>query len=303
MEQLSWAAEDNYLIDEVGVSVRATDETFFGLVRPYLASFAVDEPPEGYRRFSANVGEDRTWPGGKVTRGINSLYLGMLRVYRGRYREEMAGRLLSLARDMVTDGQNEFFRVRAGAVAVNGAAIILPSAPEPHLAGLVAILVQRGAGYLADSMAKIDPVLRRSHGTALPLMVDEVDFPLLQGVDAPVPRARPRRDGGRGVVPPLPVSVEQLGGAWADPAPIGWIVLVSFDPGEETRLEPAGGADALFRFTEAVLNLHVWQDRALLFTRDLLESVPVSTLVVGSLPDAADLLMRFAPSMLGEVSV
>lgn len=300
MEQLSWAAEDAYLIDEVPLSVRATDAAFLDLVRPYLGPFRVPQPLEGFRRFSANVGEDRTWPGGKVTRGISTLYLGMLRVYRGRYRKEMAGRLLSLVRDMVTDGQNEFFRVRAGAVVVNGGAVLLPAPPGQHLAGLVALLVQGGAGYVADSMAKIDPVLRRVHGTPLPLMVDEEDFSLLRGIESPVVRAR--RDGRRSVVPPLPVSVEELGGRWADPAPLGWIALVSFRPGEETRLEPAGGADALFGFTEAVLNLHVWQDRALLFARDLLESMPVSRLVVGSLPEAADLLIQTAPSMVGEVT-
>lgn len=301
MEQLSWAAEDAYLIEEAPFTVRATDESFLDMVRPHLGPFRVPDPPEGYRRFSANVGVDRSWPGGKMTKGISSLYLGMLRVYRGRYREEMAGRLMSLVRDLVTDGQDEYFRVRSGAVVVHGQALMLPAAPTPHLGGLVAALVQRGAGYLADAAAKIDPILRRLDGTPLPPMVDESDFSAL-GLGPPVVRSRPRRDGSETLRPPFPVSVEALGGTRTEAAPLGWIVQVGFSPGEETRLEPAGGAEAVFRFTEAVLNMHVWRERSLTFTRDLLDEHPLSRLTVGSIPEAADLLMRTAPSIMREVT-
>jgi hypothetical protein len=79
-------------------------------------------------------------------------------------------------------------------------------------------------------------------------------------------------------------------------------VFPEFRPGEETRLEPAGGAEILFRFAETRLNLHVWGDRTLVLMRDLLEESSVSRLVVGSLPDAARLVVETAPSMVGGVS-
>jgi len=55
----------------------------------------------------------------------------------------------------------------------------------------------------------------------------------------------------------------------------------------------------LFRFTQSCLNLNVWRERALILMRELLETTPVSRLVVGSIPDAAELLQRSAPSVPG----
>jgi hypothetical protein len=42
---------------------------------------------------------------------------------------------------------------------------------------------------------------------------------------------------------------------------------------------------------EAMLNAHVWGDRALILARRLVEATPVQRLVIGSIPEAADLLM------------
>jgi hypothetical protein len=42
---------------------------------------------------------------------------------------------------------------------------------------------------------------------------------------------------------------------------------------------------------EAMLNAHVWGDRALILARDLVETVPVQRLVMGSIPEGAELLM------------
>ena len=77
------------------------------------------------------------------------------------------------------------------------------------------------------------------------------------------------------------------------------IVFPFFEEGAETRLEPFGGAAALFRFTEATLNLHIWTDRAFVLQRELMESVPVSRLVVGSIPEAADLVLSKLPELVG----
>ena len=98
------------------------------------------------------------------------------------------------------------------------------------------------------------------------------------------------------------MSVEDLGGAEAEPSALGWIVFPFFDEGAETRLEPAGGAEAVFRFTESLLNLHAWGHRALILIRELLDAVPVSRLVIGSAEDAADLVFSAAPNIIEGVS-
>ena len=53
-----------------------------------------------------------------------------------------------------------------------------------------------------------------------------------------------------------------------------------------------GSADALFAFARAGLDFHVWGERALILGREMLSSVPAARLRVGSLPDAADLLLE-----------
>lgn len=217
----------------------------------------------------------------------------------------MAGRLLSAARDAVTNGEDQFVLMRAGAVELHGGALVLPSPPEAHLGSLTALLVQRGGRFLADGVVEVDPVLRNVHPSPLPPLVYEMDLELFPDLPAQPVRRRKREDPDQEARrPPRPVSVEAMRGARAEaPAPIRWIVFPSFEPGAETRLEPAGGSEMLFRFTEAGLNLHVWRDRALILMRELMESAAVSRLVVGSMPQAADLLVRTAPSLMEEVSM
>jgi hypothetical protein len=286
--------------------VRSTDRRFLDLLRRYIGRFRLDEPAGPEVRFSADCGQERTMPGGKVVRGRRKLYLGILRIYDGRLDDEMAARLIGLVRRRATMLTNEFVRVRAGAVTVNGGAVLLPSMPEPHLPTMVGMMVRSGAGYLGDEEVNVDPVLRRIHSLSLPLRIDSEHlgrFPELRGRDPRRGRPpRPMPEELRAHTPRRVVAPDELGGREDDPAPIGWIVFPSFQPGAETRLEPFGGAEALFRFTQALLNLDIWEDRALVLMRDILESSAVSTLVVGSEEEAADLLMRTAPSLVEGVT-
>jgi hypothetical protein len=225
-----------------------------------------------------------------------------LKIYEGLRYDEMAARVIGFARDWATLLTNEFVRLRAGGVELGGAAVLFPSTPQRHLPALMGLLIQLGARYFGDEMVNVDPILRRTHGLPLPLLMDGQDvvhFPKLGLKASREPRWKLEvPEGYEGMTTRAAVAVDSLGGTDAEPAPIGWIIFPDFEPGEETRLEPLGGAPALFRFSQSVLNLHVWEDRALVLMRELVESVPVSRLVVGSLPDAADLVMRTAPSMV-----
>ena len=289
----------------MGFSVRATDPSFLDLVRPHLAHLRVDEPTEHELPFSASVAEDRVLPGGKKTRGVNNLYFGMLRIYRGPYLEEMSGRLLSAARDVLTNGQDQFVRLRGGAVEVDGRAILLVSPdPEAHQAAMTALLAERGGRFIGEGVLELDPVLRRLHPSALPPLLYAGDLELFPGLAEQPVRRRKRGDPGREVMlPPRPAPLQALGAGRAEgPVPLGWIVFPTFDSSQETQLEPAGGAALLFRFAEAILNRHVWRDRSLILLRDLLDGNAVSRLSVGSMAEAADLLMRTAPGLMKGVS-
>lgn len=278
-------------------AVRTTDDRFLELLHEYLGDHRVADGlrDQAVYCYSADFRPDRQLAGRKVARGVHSLYLQTLRIFRGREQEAMAGSLISSMRELATSVQNEFVRIRAGSVELNGGALVMPSPPEGHLPALVALLVRGGAPYLGDEMLRLDPVLRRVHGLPLPLLLDARDLPLFGDIRRTWPTSG---DGSqrRGTAPLRhPVSVRELGASSSEPVPVRWIVFPRFDPGSAARFEPIGRSEALFCFARAGLNLHVWRARALTLMHELLESVPVSRLVVGSLPHAADLLLNAGP--------
>lgn len=274
-----------------------TDAAFLPLLRRYLGDHIVaeadGEEPENV--YLVDAGSERKLPGGKTLRPLASLYLGRLLIFKGGSWEELVGRLISSVRDMMTAHANEFVRIRAGGVALDGGALLLPSLPEPHLSALVGLLVNRGGRYLGDESVAIDPVLGLVHGLPLPLLVDSSDlglFPSL-GVRPRKIRAEQReRLGAR--TPRRPVAPTELDGRSASPAPPKWVVFPSFAPGEPTRFEPVGESDGVFRLLQSVLNLHAWGDRALIVMQRVLSTSSVGRLVVGDPNRAADHLVMFA---------
>lgn len=226
-----------------------------------------------------------------------------MKIFEGRVQDEMAGRLISGVRDLATQHSNEFVRIRAAGIVVEGAAVLFPSPPQAHLPALAGLLVRRGAAYLGDEVVNVDPVLGRAHGLPLPLLIDGFDLPLFPQIRRERTRRKMRGtpEEIQAKTPRRPVPVEELGGVAAAPAPIRALVFPFFEDGAATRLEPFSGAAALFRFTEATLNLHVWTDRAFLLQRDLMGSVPVARLVTGSLEDAAAAVWSALPSLTEEV--
>jgi len=235
--------------------------------------------------FSFDVGRDRHLPGGKVAHGIHSLYLGCMRMFRGRGVDVGVGRLIASMRDLACSAQNEFLRLRAGGVVFDGGAVLLPSQPEPHLSGLVALLVRRGGAYLGDELVKIDPVLKRAHEVSLPLLIDVRDiglFPELDGNDSVRVATRRVRDAA---TPRRAITLHQLGGDKAEAASVRWVAFPRFAEGAETTVTRIGPSDALFRMAQAALNLHVWGDRGLGLMGEILSSALVVE-VVGDSPRA-----------------
>lgn len=276
-------------------SIRATDTRFLEMVRRLLGGFRV---AEGSREllFSAAGGEERRLAGGKAIRGISRLYFLDLKIFQGPSLDHMMARLLSAIRDWTNSQSNEYFRVRAGGVAVAGQTILMPSLPSPHLSTLVALLVKQGADYVGDEIVNIDPLERVAQGTQLPLLIDDEDLGLFPDLDG---STTVRRSRGRTVPdhmrPRRGVLLEDLGGVRAPPSPIDWIIFPSLEDAGPTELRSLGRSEALFRFTQAALNLHIWTDRAFLLMNDLLEASRVRELRVGSLEDAAALLARLIP--------
>lgn len=224
-------------------------------------------------------------------RAIRRLYLGGVAIFSGPGQWEMAGRLISGMRDMVTAHANEFLRIRAAAVVLDGGAVIFPSPPESHIPALAGLLAQAGAPLLGDEIVNIDPVLRNIHGSDLPLLLDVADLALFPALGREPARRRRKYETNQMWIPRAPVLVEELGGERAGPAPISRIVFPRFEPGETTEFRPMGRSEALYGFVISLLNRHIWADRALILARELLERTPAEQLVIGSLPRAVEMLV------------
>ncbi len=241
-------------------------------------------------------------PGGKVARGKLTLYFGTMPIFKGRDMEQMAGRFIGFVRDTATKASNEYLRVRAAAVSLNGSALVLPGPPTPRLPTLAGLLTRAGAEYLGDELINVDPILLRIHPAGLPLLIDADDLSLFPQVPPPVGRSRAKgSDWARSAMQRHPVLPETLGSQFSAPVPLGWVVFPEIRQGAEAHLEPLNAADALFRFTQACLNLHVWEDRALILIRNLLEEKPVSLLVMSSPEQGIELVRTVASRMMREV--
>jgi hypothetical protein len=296
-----WVVKDHYAVEGSQFSVRSTDEDFAALLRGHLGDLRVTDADEGKDEtfFQVDCGTSRHLPGGTVVRPTANLFIGSLRIFCGPRWEDMAGKLIAGVRDLVTARADGSVRFRAAGAVVGNRAVFLPSAPNRQLPALSAALTRAGAGYLGDEIVNLDPILRRISGIGLPILLDVADLDLFPEVNARARRVKVQEEGEVGRdsrTPRRAVPVEVLGGHHAGPTDLGWIVLPVFQPGEETRLEPAGGAETVFKLMEAMLNAHIWGDRALILARDLVETVPVHRLVIGSIPAAAELLIGLEES-------
>jgi hypothetical protein len=262
------------------------------MLHPYRRPDVDDDEPPG---MSADCGVAKDLAGTMRMRPKLTLYFGTIAIYRGFSSHEMAGRMIGFVRDGATRFKDEFVRLHAGSVAVDGGVILLPGAPDSRLQALSAALVARGGSLLGDDLTLLEPVDRLAHPLGLPLLVESgLAAGMFPGIAPPPPR---RLRGRQPPVPwTVPLSPAEVGGASAtEPAPLRWVVLPEFRDEGPTSLEPIDGSLAVFATSRSVLNWHIWQERALILIRELLASVPVARLVVSDVDEGAELLMSSLP--------
>ena len=257
-----------------------------------LASFRVDEKPDRFALFSADCGLARTLPGGGRIRGRLSLYANTLLIYTGVLFDEMAGRFVSVIRDMVTNASNESIRIRAAGVRLSDGIALFPSPPNEHLPTLAAMLLRRGGAFVGDEIVNLDPVFGRAHASNLPLLIDADDMALFPELGREPSRRPERRIEGVGAnTTRRPVRVAELGAITAEPGEVRRIVFPVFHEGASTERTPVPPSEALFEMVRAMLNLNVWQDRGLVFAQRLVGATPCERLVTGSWDQAVDVLL------------
>jgi len=269
--------------------VRSTDVRLSELLGRLLAEARREEGSDAIQ-FSADLGTERPVPGRAKVTSLKRLFFGSTLIYRGRSMHELAARLISGFRDWTNNRSNEFFRVRAGSLVVDGGAVLLPSAPSSDLAALVALAARGGqVGYLGDEITNVDPVMSRAHGIGFPLLIDGAHMARFPELEAD-PSRPPRRRGQLLPIqarPRWPVRLDEIAGVASPPTPIRWIVFPRFEGEGPTELRPIGKAEGVFRMSEAALNLHVWAERSFPFMQRLVQDHLVGELRVGDLDEGA----------------
>jgi hypothetical protein len=100
--------------------------------------------------------------------------------------------------------------------------------------------------------------------------------------------------GGAANTPRRPVLVEELGASVGVPAPVRWLAFPVLEDGARASVQRITGSEALFGITRALLNLHVWNERALILARRIVEEAHAARVVGGTLGDIADALVEWA---------
>ena len=111
--------------------------------------------------------------------------------------------------------------IHAGAVVLNGRALLLPGATHAGKSSMIAELLRRGATYFSDEYALIDAY----------------------GCVHPYPRPLLLRNGCPEQIPMLPEECNaSVGNA---PAPVGWILSLEYVPGCAWHVAPVPQSEAL----------------------------------------------------------
>jgi hypothetical protein len=127
--------------------------------------------------------------------------------------KELAVSLINAIDEAVLRRMTKLYAIHAGAVLIGGRGLLLPGSTHAGKSSLVAELLRRGARYFSDEYALIDSE-GRVHSYPRPLLL---------------------RNGTPQQFPVLP---EEFNSSAADSsAPVGWILVLRYQPGSSWRLE------------------------------------------------------------------
>lgn len=123
--------------------------------------------------------------------------------------------------DSIVHRMKTFRAVHAGAVLIESRALLIPGSSHAGKSSLVAELLRRGASHFSDEYALIDNA-GRVHSYPRPLLL---------------------RDGGplQSLVLPL-----ELNASFAtEPAPVGWVVALEYEPGGAWSIRPISQSEGV----------------------------------------------------------
>jgi hypothetical protein len=273
-----WAAEDDYRILSMAFTIKSMDAQFAETVRWHLEPFFLEQAaPSGL-------------PAELLTEAVTgepgySFRFATQERFRVELVAEASHRAVWEIQRSVPDHVRDFLLLHAGAVVLDGHAILLPAKTSSGKSSLCLGLLQAGCTYLSDDIGALDPVTTRVYPVPkrIKLIPDALDaFPGLG--ERMVDRELPFRQWERFVRP------EDVDALVAPPTPVGWIVFPSDDFEGPARLEPISKARGVERMAANSFNLHRYADRGVVLLSRVAKDAEAFELTGGSIRERVDLL-------------
>lgn len=205
-------------------------------------------------------------------------------VRRAETPEALAGDLIHDLNHRVLQRSGDLL-VHAGGVERDGVGIVFPGAMESGKTTITTALSCAGFRYLTDEAVAFDRetlVIRRY---PKPLSVDKGAWPLFPGLEPDAPVASTAYKESQWQVEPgaLPTKLGQ-------PCRADLLVFPRYRPGEATRLEPMGRAEALYELAQQTFHFDQQGRRALALLAEIVRAAECHRLVASEIDTAGALV-------------
>ncbi len=182
-----------------------------------------------------------------------------------------------------------FFEIHASVVEIDGEGVMFPAAPQSGKSTLALGLLSRGARYLSDEFALIDPETLRLHPYPKALCLKEGSFGVLDDLGLHRERRRVYVKGKKGrvaFVSPTRFGPERVG----SPCPVRHILFCRYREGARPAVSSISRAEAVLRLNEQSFNFLKFRRRGVTLMSDLVRSATCYELTAGDIEPTCDLV-------------
>jgi hypothetical protein len=219
---------------------------------------------------------------------IHSLYIGQ--EFHGRGLPEEIPGLLAVAvwgiHAAIPQTLKDFLFLHSGAVARDGAGLLLPAPMDSGKSTLVLALLSSGFQYLSDELGVLDPVTGKAYPFPKRIGMDAAGLSYFPGLEEAMVDRR---------VPPIILSQryvqpQDVGSSVAEPAEIRYVVFPSPVWDGTPQLAPISKAETVQRMASNAFNLNVYEDRGVVLLSRIAARAEAYTLEGGTPLERAQLL-------------
>jgi hypothetical protein len=273
-----WVAQDAYRMLSMAFSVKSEDERFSESLRWHLGPFLLDAPAPASLPAEFLTSDETGQP-------VCIFRFSTHERFRCRMLAEAIHRAVWELHRAVHDQVRDFLLLHAGAVARDGHALLLPAETASGKSSLTLGLLEKGASYLSDDLAALDPVTNRAYPfpKRIKLIPDALaSFPGLEERlgDRDLPFSQFERF----------VRPEDVGATVAEPAGVRWIVFPTSGFEGPPELVPVTKAESVKEMAANCLNLYRFGDAGVVLLSRIANGAEAFRLTGGSLRERVDLL-------------